>query len=157
MNDHFSLVLKQLDFASLTNIANSYIACLMSVLHYDKHSNTFLIGVGDNLYQYSNNQTKFLAKCGEYEDIPAAEQEMKENKRAPRAEGNAYITGVASCEACVAVVSNNKVVETFNRQFQKQASVVVSGYGGIVQVFVVVSGYEGIVWVFACYFSYKCS
>ncbi|XP_063683264.1 tRNA (guanine-N(7)-)-methyltransferase non-catalytic subunit wuho-like [Bolinopsis microptera] len=96
----------------------------MSVLHFDKHSNTFLIGIGENLYQYSNNQTTFLTKCGEYLDIPAPEQEIKENKRAPRAEGNAYITGVASCEECVAVISNNKIVETFNRQFQKQASVV---------------------------------
>jgi len=100
----------------------------MSVLHYDKHSNSFLIGIGANLYQYSNNQAKFLVKCGDIPDIPVPEVEEKEGSqekgKVPRAEGTAYIMGLATCGECVAVISNNKVVETFDRKFQKQASTV---------------------------------
>ena len=99
----------------------------MSLLHYDKHSDTFLIGIGEDLYQCCDTQTKFLVKCGEIPDMPVPEGEEKGKQ--PRAEGPAYITGVASCGEGVAVISNNKVVETFDRGFQKQGSTVVSDMG----------------------------
>jgi len=96
----------------------------MSVLQYDEHSNSFLVGIGEHLYQCSNNQTKFLVKCGDVPEIPEPEGEELEKGKRPRAEGPAYITGVATCGECVAVISNNKVIETFDRQFQRRGSTV---------------------------------
>ena len=102
----------------------------MSVLHYDKHTKSFLLGVGANLYQLSENHAKLLVKCGEAPETTEKEEPIKEGEKAPRAEGPAYITGVATCEGRVAVISNNKVVETFDRDFQRVASTVVSYWIG---------------------------
>lgn len=122
----------------------------MSVLHYDKFSSSFLVGVGVHLYQYLDSEVKLLASCGDppltshqkNEDVENKNKEEQSNnkegnqtekddtkekeQKAPRAEGQAFITGIATCEECIAVINNNKVVETFDRNFQKQASVVVS-------------------------------
>ena len=98
----------------------------MSVLHFDKHTNSFLLGVAGNLYQLCENRAKLLVKCGEVPDPGEKGEPVKKGEKAPHAEGPAYITGVATCGGCVAVISNNKVVETFDGDFQRVASTVVS-------------------------------
>ena len=89
-------------------------------MFFDEFTNTFLAGIGCDLYQISNTQSKHLVKCGEVSK-PVQDDKKSENK----AEGAAFISGIASNDHSMVVINNNKLVEVFDGQFQKVASVVV--------------------------------
>ena len=90
----------------------------MSVLYHDPFSDSFLFGIGCDIYHIEDFQTRHFTKCGEVTDI-SADDNLK-------AEGAAFVAAITTNDQYVAVISNNKLVEIFDRQSKKTASVVVS-------------------------------
>lgn len=91
--------------------------------YYDSYTDCYLVGAGCELHQLTPTSHKHLTKCGNTPDNWTNEgQESKYGKL--KAEGEVFISGIATNGELTAVINNNKVVEVFDRDFNRLAATV---------------------------------